>query len=101
MSSPALSHEQPARDWWLILGMTVTAISAAVSSFAGLRSLAVAAGWPVPLLSLLPFTIDAYAMTATRVWLSSSTGSAPARRFAVERRHGDWSFAGRQRPSGT
>lgn len=62
--------------------MTVTALSAAVSSFSGLRSLAVVTGWPDALAPLLPFTIDAYAMTATRVWLSKATGSAAARRFA-------------------
>jgi hypothetical protein len=62
--------------------MTVTACAAAVSSFSGLRSLAAATGWPEALAPLLPLTIDAYAMTATRVWLSKVTGSAAARRFA-------------------
>ncbi|MFL6072790.1 MAG: DUF2637 domain-containing protein [Mycobacteriales bacterium] len=62
--------------------MTITAVSAAVSSFAGLRSLAVATGWPVQLAPLLPFTVDAYAATATRVWLSRSTASKRTRRFA-------------------
>lgn len=70
------------RDWWVVAGMTVTALSAAVSSFSGLHSLAAATGWPEALSPLLPFTIDAYAMTATRVWLSKATGSAAARRFA-------------------
>ncbi|MEV5413531.1 DUF2637 domain-containing protein [Thermopolyspora sp. NPDC052614] len=62
--------------------MTVTAISAAVSSFSGLQSLAAATGWPEALSPLFPLTVDAYAMTATRVWLSGSTGSERARRFA-------------------
>jgi hypothetical protein len=62
--------------------MTVTALSAAVSSFSGLRSLAAATGWPEALSPLLPFTIDAYAMTATRVWLSEVTRSERARHFA-------------------
>ncbi|WP_410641211.1 DUF2637 domain-containing protein [Amycolatopsis sp. lyj-346] len=62
--------------------MTVTALAAAVSSFSGLHSLAAATGWPEALAPLLPFTVDAYAMTATRVWLSKATGSAAARRFA-------------------
>jgi hypothetical protein len=62
--------------------MTVTAVSAAVSSFSGLRSLAAVTGWPNALAPLLPLTIDAYAMTATRVWLSRQTRSAEARRFA-------------------
>lgn len=70
------------RDWWVTLGIGISAVSAAVSSFAGLRGLAVAAGWPVWLAWLLPSTIDAYGMTATRVWLAGSTGSARARRFA-------------------
>jgi Protein of unknown function (DUF2637) len=76
-----MSRPRP-RDWWVIAGMTVTACAAAVSSFSGLRSLAAATGWPDALAPLLPFTIDAYAMTATRVWLSKATGSTAARRFA-------------------
>ena len=40
------------------------------------------AGWPVWLAWLLPLTVDAYGMTATRVWLAESTRSARARRFA-------------------
>jgi hypothetical protein len=70
------------RDWWVLGGMTVTAISAAVSSFSGLRSLADATGWPGPLSPLLPLTVDAYAMTATRIWLSPVTRSKRAQRFA-------------------
>lgn len=76
-----MSRPRP-RDWWVIAGMTVTACAAAVSSFSGLRSLAASTGWPETLAPLLPFTIDAYAMTATRVWLSKATGSAAARGFA-------------------
>ncbi|WP_206443253.1 DUF2637 domain-containing protein [Candidatus Protofrankia californiensis] len=76
-----MSRQHP-RDWWVILGMTVTACAAAVSSFSGLQSLAAATGWPEALAPLLPFTIDAYAMTATRVWLSKATSSTAARRFA-------------------
>jgi hypothetical protein len=70
------------RDGWVALGMAVSATSAAVSSFAGLRELAVVAGWPVMLAPMLPLTVDAYAMTATRVWTSESTRSQRARRFA-------------------
>ena len=72
----------PQRDLWVTLGMAVAAISAAVSSFDGLRSLAIASGWPVMLAPLLPLTIDSYAMTSVRVWLSASTSSQRARRFA-------------------
>jgi hypothetical protein len=62
--------------------MGVTAVSAALSSFTGLRSLAEATGWPPPLAPLLPLTVDAYAMTATRVWLARSTTSPRVRYFA-------------------
>jgi hypothetical protein len=62
--------------------MAVSATAAAVSSFAGLRGLAVVAGWPLVLAPLLPLAVDAYALTATRVWLAASTGSDRARRFA-------------------
>ncbi|MFB8777149.1 DUF2637 domain-containing protein [Streptomyces broussonetiae] len=78
-TAPPLKKE---RDWWVVAGMTVTALSAAVSSFSGLRALASATGWPDALAWLLPLTVDAYAMTATRVWLSDWTGSDRARRFA-------------------
>lgn len=72
----------PKRDWFVAAGMFVSAASAAVSSFSGLRSLALVAGWSATLAPLLPLTIDAYAMSATRVWLADTTASARARRFA-------------------
>src|SRR6266536_6602883 len=67
------------RDWWVVVGMTTAAASAAVASFSGLRGLAEAAGWPPRLAWLLPLTIDAYAMTSARVWLA---GTSRARGFA-------------------
>ncbi len=70
------------RDVWVTLGLGVSAAAAATSSFSGLRSLAIVTGWPTPLAALLPLTVDAFAMTATRVWLAASTGSGRARRFA-------------------
>ncbi len=70
------------RDPWVALGMTVSATSAAISSFSGLHSLALATGWHPWVASLFPLTIDAWAMTATRVWLAGSTRSARARDFA-------------------
>jgi hypothetical protein len=82
VSSQAESKAAPPRDIWILLGMTIAASSAAVSSFEGLRSLAVTAGWPALLAPLLPLTVDSYAMTSVRVWLSASTRSARARRFA-------------------
>ena len=58
------------RDGWVMVGMAIAAASAATASFTGLRGLALAAGWPDRLAWLLPLTIDAYAMTSTRVWLA-------------------------------
>ena len=72
----------PVRDWWVMIGMTIAAVSAAVASFTGLYGLATVAGWPVRLAWLLPITIDAHAMTSARVWLASTTRSTAARRFA-------------------
>lgn len=77
-----MSRQPRPRDWWVIAGMAITACAATVSSFSGLRSLAAANGWPGALTPLFPLTVDAYAMTATRVWLSKNTGTAAARRFA-------------------
>ncbi|MFB9323098.1 DUF2637 domain-containing protein [Cryptosporangium minutisporangium] len=62
--------------------MTVSAASAAVASFSGLRGLAEASGWAAELAWLLPVTVDAYATTSARVWLTASTQSPEARRFA-------------------
>jgi hypothetical protein len=76
------SSRSATRDLWVALGMTLSATSAALSSFDGLRSLALAAGWTVWMGPLLPLTVDAFAATATRVWLADSTGSTRARRFA-------------------
>jgi hypothetical protein len=82
MSESPASAPGVKRDWWVTVGMTVTATAAAVSSFSGLRELAVATGWAELLSPLLPLTIDAYAMTATRVWLAQGMASRAARRFA-------------------
>lgn len=69
------------RDWWVNMGMTVSAVSAGFSSFAGLKSLAEATGWAA-MAPLFALCLDAYALTAIRVWLASSTTSARARSFA-------------------
>ncbi|MET7420498.1 DUF2637 domain-containing protein [Dactylosporangium sp. NPDC005555] len=69
------------RDGWVVAGMLIAATSAAVASFTGLRGLAMLSGWPERLAILLPVTIDAYAMTAARVWLSG-TNPKRAVRFA-------------------
>jgi hypothetical protein len=63
--------------------MTIAATSAAVASFSGLRGLASAAGWPEHLAWLLPVTVDAYAMTSTRLWLAGRSQRRRARRFAA------------------
>jgi hypothetical protein len=81
-SATATGSAVAPRDWWVIAGMTTAAASAAVASFAGLRGLATAAGWPARLAWLLPVTIDAYAMTSARVWLAGTPGQPAARRFA-------------------
>jgi hypothetical protein len=70
------------RDHWVALGLLVSAVAAAVSSFDGLRSLAVATGWSEWQAPLLPVTIDAFALSAIRIWLLGSAVSARARRLA-------------------
>ena len=70
------------RDVLFALGMTAVSVAAAVSSYSGLASLADLAGWNHRLALLLPLTIDAYALTATRVWLSPRTAGRKARRWA-------------------
>jgi hypothetical protein len=70
------------RDGWVALGLFVSALSAAVSSFAGLHALALSTGWHPWAAPLFPLTVDCYALTSVRVWLARSTRSARARRFA-------------------
>ncbi|MBX7265551.1 DUF2637 domain-containing protein [Micromonospora sp. Llam7] len=82
MNSVVTAVPERPRDWWVTLGMAVSATSAAASSFSGLMSLAEVAGWTQFMAPLLPLTVDAYAMTATRVWLSGTATSARAQQFA-------------------
>ncbi|HEV2640772.1 MAG TPA: DUF2637 domain-containing protein [Actinocrinis sp.] len=70
------------RDVLFALGMAAVSLAAAVSSYSGLATLADLAGWNHKLALLLPVTIDAYALTATRVWLSPRTVGHKARRWA-------------------
>ncbi len=77
-----MSRPTHTRDVWVGLGMTVSAMAAAISSFSGLHSLALATGWHPWVAPLFPLTIDAWAMTSTRVWLAASTTSSRARFFA-------------------
>jgi hypothetical protein len=53
--------------------MAAVALAAAVSSYSGLATLATDCGWHHRLSLLLPLTIDAYAMVATRAWLAQTT----------------------------
>lgn len=78
-SKPALSTR---RDWLTDAGLLVAALAAITSSGAALAGLARVAGWPSWLALMLPATIDLYAITATRIWLSRRTTSERARRYA-------------------
>lgn len=80
-SEETTSPPGPARDWWIPLGLGVSALSAAVSSFDGLRSLAAAAGWTSWMAPALPATVDALAVTATGIWITG-TAAPRVRRFA-------------------
>lgn len=81
MSVPSL-QQSPGPDRLFALGMAAVSLAAAVSSYSGLAALADLAGWNHRLALLLPITIDAYALTATRVWLSPKTAGQRARRWA-------------------
>jgi hypothetical protein len=79
------------RDRGTYAGMLAVAVAAAVLSFSALAGLAelagVTAALPLPaggrfrLAWLLPIAVDAYAVTATRVWLRTA-GTARTRRYA-------------------
>lgn len=71
------------RDWLTEAGLLVAALAAIVSSGAALAGLARLAGWPAWLAVMLPATVDLYAITATRVWLSRRTTSQAVRRYAA------------------
>lgn len=68
-------------DAWTLLGVGVVALAAAVLSFSSLQALAVRAGYTPALAALLPLSIDAQAVVATRAWLARSTGDR-ARTYA-------------------
>lgn len=78
----AAGLEPVRRDWLLYAGMGAVGLAAAASSYAALQDLAVRTGWWSELSWLLPLTIDAYAMTAVRVWLGKSTLNPHARSWA-------------------
>lgn len=70
------------RDWLTDAGLLVAALAAIISSGAALAGLARFAGWPDWLALMFPATIDLYAITATRIWLSRRTTSERARMYA-------------------
>ena len=80
MSTTPETLNKPSGDPLVVIGIVVTAATAAVASFTGLRGLAEDAGWPRGLAWLLPVTLDTYAMTSARVWLASTTRARRARR---------------------
>lgn len=87
MSNVRSEHSPPPsarkkRDILSVLGMVAVAGAAAFTSYSGLSGLAELAGWPSKLALMLPITIDAYAMTATRVWLSPARLTKKARSWA-------------------
>ncbi|PSJ28231.1 hypothetical protein B7P34_13430 [Streptosporangium nondiastaticum] len=69
-------------DWPLAVGMGAVGLAAAASSYAALQDLALRTSWWPWLSWLLPVTVDAYALTAVRVWLGRSTRSRTARTWA-------------------
>lgn len=69
------------RAWITWCGLAVVAVAAAVLSFDALRALAALAGTPGELAWLLPVTIDAAALVATRLWLAAGAPDR-ARTFA-------------------
>ena len=83
MAEPATSQDRrKKRDWLSVAGMAAVAGAAAFTSYSGLAGLAEMAGWNHLLAKFLPITVDAYAMTATRVWLSPARLTEKARGFA-------------------
>lgn len=70
-------------DWVTAVGIAVVGLSAIALSFTSLTGLGRLVGWG-RLDFLLPLTIDAYAITATRVWLTRRTQSRKVRRFAAK-----------------
>ena len=84
MAEPATSQGRgrKKRDWLSVAGMAAVAGAAAFTSYSGLAGLAEMAGWNHLLAKFLPITVDAYAMTATRVWLSPARLTEKARGFA-------------------
>lgn len=74
------------RDWVTDLGIAVVGIAAAILTFTTLRDLALACGitgelWKLKLAYLVPVTVDAAGIIATRVWLRG-TDRPEAVRFA-------------------
>jgi uncharacterized protein DUF2637 len=69
------------RDPFVLAGLTIVTLAAAVSSFGALRGTALFAGWSRDMSPLLPIVVDTVAATASRLWLSGDTPEK-VRRFA-------------------
>lgn len=71
------------RDWVTTSGLVIVGIAAAVTSFTELIGLADHAGWKNHLSLLLPANVDVYGFTATRIWLSPSSGEEVKRHARI------------------
>lgn len=76
-----IATERFGRDWLTVGAMVAVAAAAATLSFTSLMDLARVCGYGPRLAWLLPISIDAYALTATRVWLRGGVGER-TRRYA-------------------
>ncbi|MGK5544497.1 DUF2637 domain-containing protein [Streptomyces sp. URMC 127] len=81
-TTPGDSTATVRHDWPLAMGMGAVGLAAAASSYAALQDLALRTSWWPWLSWLLPVTVDAYALTAVRVWLGRSTRNRTARAWA-------------------
>jgi hypothetical protein len=80
-ATPPIATERDGRDWLTVAAMVAVAAAAATLSFTSLMDLARVCGYGPRLAWLLPISIDAYALTATRVWLRGGVGER-TRRYA-------------------
>lgn len=69
------------RDPFVLTGLTIVTLAAAVSSFGALDGTARLAGWSRDMSPLLPIVVDTVAATASRLWLAEDTPDK-VRRFA-------------------
>lgn len=77
MASTCDTAARPSAVTWA--GLAVVSGSAAVLSFATVRDLALACGYPLRLAWLLPVVIDATAVVGSRIWLGSAASRSAIR----------------------